>query len=111
MLEQQVEGGVAMGLGGALYEELLVDRRTGLPLNTNILDYKPPSILEVPPILVDFVEFPQDYGPYGALAIGQASTPPVGPVLANAFHNATGVWLTDLPLSRARVLNTLGAGS
>jgi xanthine dehydrogenase molybdenum-binding subunit len=108
MLEQQVEGGVGMGLGGALYEELLIDERTGLPVNANILDYKPMAFGEVPPIIVDFVEVPQDYGPYGALAIGQASTPPVGPVLANAFHNATGVWLTDLPLSRARVLAALG---
>jgi xanthine dehydrogenase molybdenum-binding subunit len=107
-LDQQVEGGVAMGLGGALYEELLVDQQTGLPLNTNILDYKPPSFLELPPILVDFVEIPQDYGPFGAVAIGQASTPPVGPVIANAFHNATGVWLMDLPLTRTRVMAALG---
>jgi putative selenate reductase molybdopterin-binding subunit len=109
MLEQQVEGGVGMGLGGALYEELLIDERTGLPVNANILDYKPMAFGEVPPIIVDFVEVPQDYGPYGALAIGQASTPPVGPALANAFHNATGVWLTDLPLSRMRVQAALGA--
>jgi putative selenate reductase molybdopterin-binding subunit len=109
VLEQQVEGGVAMGLGGALFEELLVDARTGLPLNVSILDYKPPSVLEVPPITVDFVEVPQDYGPHGALAIGQASTPPVAPVLANAFHNATGIWLTDIPLSRRRVLDALAA--
>jgi CO/xanthine dehydrogenase Mo-binding subunit/aerobic-type carbon monoxide dehydrogenase small subunit (CoxS/CutS family) len=108
MLEQQVEGGVAMGLGGALYEELLVDQQTGLPINANILDYKPPTILEVPPLDVDFIEIPQTYGPFGAVAIGQASTPPVGPVLANAFHNAVGVWLTDLPLSRTRVLAALG---
>jgi CO/xanthine dehydrogenase Mo-binding subunit/aerobic-type carbon monoxide dehydrogenase small subunit (CoxS/CutS family) len=108
MLEQQVEGGIAMGLGGALYEELLVDQQTGLPLNTNILDYKPLAMLEVPPIELDFVEIPQDFGPYGAVAIGQASTPPVGPVLANAFHNAVGVWLSDLPLSRSRVLAALG---
>jgi xanthine dehydrogenase molybdenum-binding subunit len=109
-VEQQVEGGIAMGIGGALYEELLVDEQTGLPLNTNILDYKQPSILELPPFAIDFVEFPQDYGPFGAVAIGQASTPPVGPVLANAFYNATGVWLTDLPLSRTRVKAALGSG-
>jgi xanthine dehydrogenase molybdenum-binding subunit len=107
MLEQQVEGGIVMGLGGALHEELLVDHQTGLPVNTNILDYKPPSLLDVPPIDVDFVEFPQEFGPYGAVAIGQASTPPVGPVIANAFYNAVGVWLGDLPLSRDRVLASL----
>jgi CO/xanthine dehydrogenase Mo-binding subunit/aerobic-type carbon monoxide dehydrogenase small subunit (CoxS/CutS family) len=110
MLEQQVEGGVVMGIGGALHEELLVDEQTGLPINANILDYKPPSIIEVPPIDVDFVEIPQSYGPFGAVAIGQASTPPVGPVIANAFHNAVGVWLNDLPLTRTRVLAALGAG-
>lgn len=108
MLEQQVEGGVMMGIGGALHEELLVDEQTGLPINANILDYKPPSILEVPPIELDFVEFPQSYGPFGAVAIGQASTPPVGPVLANALYNAVGVWVTDLPLTRQRVLAALG---
>jgi putative selenate reductase molybdopterin-binding subunit len=108
MLEQQVEGGVSMGLGGALYEELLIDWQTGLPINANILDYKPMAFGEAPPIVVDFVEVPQDYGPYGALAIGQASTPPVGPVLANAVHNATGVWMTDLPLTRERVLSAMG---
>ena len=111
MLEQQVEGGVMMGLGGALHEELLVDQQTGLPVNTNILDYKPPSILEVPPIELDFVEIPQSYGPFGAVAIGQASTPPVGPVLANALYNAVGVWVTDLPLTRTRVMAALGEDS
>ncbi|HWD64121.1 MAG TPA: molybdopterin-dependent oxidoreductase [Solirubrobacteraceae bacterium] len=107
MLEQQVEGGVVMGLGGALHEELLVDQATGLPINPNILDYKPPSVLEVPPMVVDFVEVPQDYGPYGAVAIGQASTPPAGPLLANALHNALGIWLGDLPLSCDRILAAL----
>ncbi|HWD65927.1 MAG TPA: molybdopterin-dependent oxidoreductase [Solirubrobacteraceae bacterium] len=107
MLEQQVEGGVVMGLGGALHEELLVDQATGLPINPNILDYKPPSLLEVPPMVVDFVEVPQDYGPYGAVAIGQASTPPAGPLLANALHNALGIWLGDLPLSCDRILAAL----
>jgi CO/xanthine dehydrogenase Mo-binding subunit len=108
VLEQQVEGGVAMGIGGALFEELLVDEQTGLPLNTNILDYKPPSFLEMPPMVVDFVEIPQSYGPLGAVAIGQASTPPVGPVLGNAVHNAIGAWVTDMPFTRARVLAALG---
>lgn len=107
MLEQQVEGGIVMGLGSALHEQLLVDDATGLPINPNILDYKPPSILEAPPFVIDFVEIPQDFGPYGAVAIGQASTPPVAPALANAVHNALGIWLGDLPLSRDRVLAAL----
>lgn len=106
-LDQQVEGGIVMGIGGALHEELLVDEETGLPVNPTILDYKVPSLFEVPPIVVDLVEIPQDYGPFGAVAIGQASTPPVAPVLANALYNAIGVWVGDLPLSRNRVLDAL----
>jgi CO/xanthine dehydrogenase Mo-binding subunit len=108
-LEQQVEGGVVMGLGSTLHEELILDQQTGLPLNPTILDYKPPSILEVPPFSIDFVEVPQDYGPYGAVAIGQASTPPVAPVIANAVHDAVGVWLGDMPFSPNRVLAALAA--
>lgn len=106
-LEQQVEGGVVMGLGSTLHEELILDHQTGLPLNPTILDYKPPSILEVPPFSIDFVEVPQDYGPYGAVAIGQASTPPVAPVIANALHDAVGIWLGDMPFSPNRVLASL----
>jgi CO/xanthine dehydrogenase Mo-binding subunit/aerobic-type carbon monoxide dehydrogenase small subunit (CoxS/CutS family) len=107
-LDQQVEGGIVMGIGGALHEELIVDEVTGILVNPNILDYKVPSLYEVPPFIVDLVEIPQDYGPFGAVAIGQASTPPVAPVLANALYNAVGVWVTDLPLSRNRVLDALG---
>jgi CO/xanthine dehydrogenase Mo-binding subunit len=110
-LDQQVEGGVVMGIGGALHEELLVDEETGLPVNPTILDYKVPSLFEVPPIVVELVEVPQEYGPFGAVAIGQASTPPVAPVLANALYNAVGVWVGDLPLSRNRVLDALAGRS
>lgn len=107
-LIQQVEGGVMMGLGGTLHEELLVDDVTGVPITANILEYKPPTTLEVPPMDVDFVEVPQDYGPYGAVAIGQASTPPVAPAVANAIYNAVGIWVADLPFSPSRMLAALG---
>lgn len=110
-LEQQVEGGVVMGLGSTLHEELILDHQTGLPLNPTILDYKPPSILEVPRFSIDFVEVPQDYGPYGAVAIGQASTPPVAPVIANAVHDAVGIWVGDIPFSPNRLLAALTPGT
>ncbi len=108
-VEQQIEGGVLFGLGGALFEELLYDGQTGLALNANILDYKAPAISDFPRIELDFVEFPQAYGPYGALAVGQASTPPTWPVVVNAVHNALGLWLHDLPLTRKKVLDVLRA--
>ena len=108
-LEQQVEGGIIYGLGTTLWEELITDEFTGLPVNPNILDYKPPSFLDAPPMQVDFVEMPQPFGPYGAVAIGQASTPPVGPVIANALYNALGIWIHEVPLTRKKILAALAS--
>jgi CO/xanthine dehydrogenase Mo-binding subunit/aerobic-type carbon monoxide dehydrogenase small subunit (CoxS/CutS family) len=107
-LEQQVEGGVVYGLGAVFWEQLLYDQSTGLPVNPSILDYMAPRIFDTPHVEVDFVEFPQDYGPYGALPIGQAATPPTGPVVVNAIYNAIGAWIDDLPVSRDRVLRAAG---
>jgi putative selenate reductase molybdopterin-binding subunit len=107
-LEQQVEGGVVFGLGAVFWEHLLYDASTGLPVNPSILDYMVPRMFDAPTVEMDFVEFPQDYGPYGALPIGQASTPPTAPVVVNAVYNAVGVWMHDLPLSRERVLRAVG---
>lgn len=107
-LEQQVEGGVVFGLGAAFWERLDYDAATGLAVNPSILDYMTPRVFDVPHVEVDFVEYPQDYGPYGALPIGQAATPPVAPAIVNAVYNALGAWLHDLPLSRDRVLAAVG---
>ena len=110
-VEQQSEGGVIFGLGSALYEELLFDEATGIALNPNVLDYKPPSILDFPRIELDFVEIPQDYGPYGALAIGQGSATLSAPLVVNAVYNAVGVWIHDLPVTRKRVRDALAGRS
>lgn len=109
-LEQQVEGGVVFGLGAVFWERLDYDEATGLAVNPSILDYMTPRVFDVPHIEIDFVEYPQEYGPYGALPIGQAATPPTAPVIVNAVYNALGVWLHDLPLSRDRVLTAAGRG-
>jgi putative selenate reductase molybdopterin-binding subunit len=107
-LEQQVEGGVVFGLGSVFWENLLYDETVGLPVNPSILDYMVPRMFDAPRVDVDFVEVPQDYGPYGALPIGQASTPPVAPAVVNAIYNAIGAWIHDLPVSRDRVLRAAG---
>lgn len=107
-LEQQVEGGVIFGLGAVFWEQLLYDDSTGLAVNPSILDYMVPRVFDAPRIDVDFVEFPQEYGPYGAIAIGQAATPPTGPVIVNAVYNAIGAWIHDLPISRDRLLRAIG---
>jgi CO/xanthine dehydrogenase Mo-binding subunit len=111
-LEQQIEGGVVMSLGSTLYEELLTDKATGLPLNGNLLDYRIPSIKDVPEkIDVILVERPKEYGVYGAHGIGEPAMGPEGPTIANAVYNAVGVWMTELPLTRERVLAGLKANA
>jgi CO/xanthine dehydrogenase Mo-binding subunit len=103
--EQQVEGGVIMSLGSTLYEELLTDGATGLPLNGNLLDYRVPSIKDVPEkIEVYFVEKPKEYGVYGAHGLGEPPMGPPGPTIANAIHNAIGVWFDELPITRTRLV-------
>jgi xanthine dehydrogenase molybdenum-binding subunit len=103
--EQQVEGGVVMSLGSTLYEELLSDNATGLPLNPNLLDYRVPSIKDVPDkIDVFFVENPKEYGVYGAHGLGEPPMGPPGPTIANAVYNAIGVWIDELPITRPRLL-------
>jgi CO/xanthine dehydrogenase Mo-binding subunit len=106
--EQQVEGGVTMALGSSLYEEMLTDQATGLPLNGNMLDYRVPSIKDVPDkINVFFVENPKEYGVYGAHGLGEPPMGPPGATIANAVHNAVGVWFDELPITRTRLAAAL----
>jgi len=102
--EQQVEGGVIMSLGSTLYEEMLTDQATGLPLNGNMLEYRVPSIKDVPEnIEVYFIEKPKEYGVYGAHGLGEPPMGPPGATIANAVHNAIGVWFDELPITRTRI--------
>jgi xanthine dehydrogenase molybdenum-binding subunit len=106
--EQQVEGGVAMSLGSTLYEEMLTDQATGLPLNGNMLDYRVPSIKDVPEkVQVYFVEKPKEYGVFGAHGLGEPPMGPPGATIANAIHNAIGVWFDELPITRTRLAAAL----
>ncbi|MBI4578673.1 MAG: xanthine dehydrogenase family protein molybdopterin-binding subunit [Planctomycetes bacterium] len=107
-LEQQIEGGVVMALGATLTEEMLVDAATGLPLNPNMLDYKPLSIKDAPrQIEVVLVEHPKEYGTYGAHGIGEPPMGPPAPAVVNAVYNAVGVWVENMPLTRAKLLAAL----
>jgi xanthine dehydrogenase molybdenum-binding subunit len=107
-LEQQIEGGVVMSLGAALTEQLLSDGATGLPLNPNMLDYKPLSIKDAPKdIQVILVEHPKEYGVFGSHGIGEPPMSPAAPTMASAVYNAIGVWVTDMPITREKVLAAL----
>jgi xanthine dehydrogenase molybdenum-binding subunit len=107
-IEQQIEGGVVMALGAVLTEQLLTDSATGLPLNPNMLDYKPLSIKDAPrDIQVILVEHPKEYGVFGAHGIGEPPMSAPAPTIAAAVYNAVGVWITDMPITREKVLAAL----
>ncbi len=107
-LEQQIEGGVVMALGAVFTEEMLIDAATGLPLNPNMLDYRPLSIKDAPRnIDVILVEKTKEYGTYGAHGIGEPPMGPPGPAVAAAVYNAVGVWMEQMPITREKLLAAL----
>jgi CO/xanthine dehydrogenase Mo-binding subunit len=106
-LKQQIEGGAIMGIGQALTETLMRDKATGVPLNPNLLDYKVLSIKDVPNVDVVMVEKPKNYGVFGAHGIGEPPISSVASAMISAVYNAVGVWVEDIPLTRARVLAAL----
>jgi xanthine dehydrogenase molybdenum-binding subunit len=98
LAEAQVHGGVAMGLGYALLEQLLFDARTGEPLNPNFRDYKVMTAMDTPEIGVDFVETHEPTAPYGNKALGEPPAISPAPAIRNAILDATGVKLNELPM-------------
>jgi CO/xanthine dehydrogenase Mo-binding subunit len=94
-LEGQIEGGVAMGLGYALMEELVVHE--GETQNMNLQDYLIPTTLDVPDIQPVILEMANEYGPYGAKGIGEMPNIPATPAILNAISNACGGRVRSLP--------------
>jgi len=106
-IKQQVEGGFVMALGAVLTEELLVDKATGLPLNPNLLDYRPLSIKDAPLAEVIIIEHPKAYGTFGGHGLGEPPMAMAAPTVVNAVYNAVGAWITDMPLTRDKLLAAL----
>lgn len=104
LAEAQVHGGMSMGLGYGLGEELLFDQKTGRPLNDNLLDYKLPTAMDTPDLHVEFVEVEDPSGPYGNKALGEPPAIPVAPALRNAVLHATGVAVDSLPLDPQKLV-------
>ena len=97
LVEGQIEGGIAQGLGLALMEEYLPGR------TENLHDYLFPTIGDVPEIECLLVEDPEPLGPYGAKGIGEPALIPTAPAILNAVHDAVGVRLRRLPILPHRV--------
>jgi len=102
----QVEGGMTQALGFALTEEMLFDKM-GQPLNANLVAYHIPHAQEMPAVDVMFVETDEKTGPYGTKSVSEISIDGVAPALASAIHDATGVWVRELPYTPDRVMKAL----
>lgn len=98
----QATGGLVMGLGYALAEELRFDER-GQILNPSLRTYRIPAATDVPPTEVFLIEKADPYGPFGAKGIGEIGTNCAAPAIANAVAQATGVRLRQLPMIPERV--------
>jgi CO/xanthine dehydrogenase Mo-binding subunit len=105
LVEGQIEGGVYMGLGEALFEEHAF--RDGLHKGPSLLDYKIPTTLEMPPVEIILIESIDPEGPFGAKEVGQGPLLPVAPAVANAVHDALGVRIDEVPITPDKVVAAL----
>lgn len=106
--ENQLLGANLMGMGYALTEDFVRDPRNGQGLNPTYLDYKIPTLLDVPPTQVILVETFNPNTVFGAKGIGEGSLVPSAPAIAHAVYNAIGARLNTLPMTPDRVLMALG---
>ena len=104
-IEGQIEGGIVMGQGYALTENLIVDG--GIVRNPNFRDYKLITAPEIPEMDISFVETMDGEGPQGAKGVGEAPAICIAAATANAIENATGVRITSLPFTPERVYRAL----
>ncbi len=98
----QVEGGVAQGIGSALYEEIMLDGK-GVPLTPVLRTYRVPQMADIPVTEVMFAETSDRLGPYGAKSMSESPFNPVAAALANAIRRAIGTRPYETPMSRDRI--------
>ncbi len=102
IVEGQVHGGVAQGVGGALYERMVYDEG-GQLLNASFMDFLIPYASEVPTIETDHLETPSPLNPLGIKGAGEAGTIPVTAVIASAIEDAEGLPIRSMPISPAEL--------
>jgi CO/xanthine dehydrogenase Mo-binding subunit/aerobic-type carbon monoxide dehydrogenase small subunit (CoxS/CutS family) len=105
-LRGQVEGGIAQGIGSALYEEMISDGQGTITANT-LRNYHIPQIVDVPEVEVFFADTEDALGPLGAKSMSEAPYNPIAPALANAIKRATGARVYDMPMNKVRVWRAL----
>jgi CO/xanthine dehydrogenase Mo-binding subunit len=102
-VEGQMQGGSVQSLGMALTEGLLFDPASGRLTNPSLLDYRKLTAADLPNIETIIVEVPAPAGPFGARGVGEPPIIPAPAAIANAVQDATGVRITELPISPERV--------
>ncbi len=105
-VEGQMQGGAVQGVGWALYEEMRYDD-DGQLLSGSWMDYAMPDAVQASPIQTQIVEVPSISGPFGARGVGEPPVIPTVAAIANAVAHATGVRMTQTPMTAPRVLEAL----
>jgi carbon-monoxide dehydrogenase large subunit len=113
VVEGQVQGGVAHGIGNAFYEQLIFDEN-GQLLNASFMDYLLPTALDVPTVELAHVATPSPLNPLGTKGVGEAGAIPTGAAFAQAVEDAlagSGLEITEIPLSPGKLFELLLAAS
>jgi carbon-monoxide dehydrogenase large subunit len=105
IVEGQIHGGVAQGVGGALYERMAYDE-SGQLLNASFMDFLMPYVTEVPTsIEIDHLETPSPLNPLGIKGAGEAGVIPSAAVFAAAIEDAEGLPITAMPISPSELFH------
>jgi len=108
--ENQIQGGAIMGMGFGLTERLYIDGQTGICINPTMVDFKVPSIMDVPMVEPMIIEPVDPFGPYGAKGVGEPPYSLPAPAIANAIYNAIGVRFNEIPINIRSILDGLEKG-
>jgi len=100
----QIQGGAAQGMGLAVMEE--IQTRNGQIRNPSFTDYLIPTILDVPPMRIEVLEYPDPHAPYGVRGVGEPPTISSGPAVVAAIRAATGLALSRVPVRPEHITGT-----
>ena len=103
LVKIQAEGGIAQGIGMALWEDVKFDA-SGKLLNDNFMSYKIPSRLDIKNVRISLAPTYEPTGPFGAKSVGELVINTPCPAIANAIHNASGIRLRTLPMTSEKIM-------
>ncbi|RLI26309.1 MAG: carbon monoxide dehydrogenase [Candidatus Hecatellales archaeon] len=107
-VEGQIQGGISQGIGYALYEDYVINKKTGVVESDNFNTYRIATNYEMPEeIEIIFINKPDPKGPFGAKGVGEPAMVGVAAAIANAVYDAIGVRLRELPITPEKILKAL----